>query len=209
MKANIILPERYHLRKVHNGDAVDLKILTAARELLFSMGMNSVTIAEIARQAGVSRPTIYRRYADVGNILLYILQSEVEELIHSIPRVKGTGLEQLVATAKAMINCAVKRGFIQRLALSEPALFNTYTMERLGGGQRLVHEAVIAPLVRKGQEDSSIREGDPDEMSLQVLFLSMNAVMNATIFSKELSKKRWLLSFEEILIGYLKKEERN
>ncbi|BCQ07834.1 TetR family transcriptional regulator [Mycobacterium heckeshornense] len=42
---------------------IDAAILTAARELLVERGYGGVTFDEVARRAGVTRPTVYLRFA--------------------------------------------------------------------------------------------------------------------------------------------------
>lgn len=42
---------------------LDTRILRATRELIAEVGVGGVTIAAVAERAGVSRPTIYRRWA--------------------------------------------------------------------------------------------------------------------------------------------------
>ena len=47
---------------ISNAESVDVgdRILTAAASCVRDFGVRRVTLAEIARRAGVSRPTVYR-----------------------------------------------------------------------------------------------------------------------------------------------------
>lgn len=57
---------------------VDVRILTAARAVLDAEGPDAVTVARVAREAGVGRPTVYRRYADAAELLRGVLFLELQ-----------------------------------------------------------------------------------------------------------------------------------
>ncbi|EFP22936.1 LOW QUALITY PROTEIN: putative transcriptional regulator, TetR family, partial [Mycobacterium tuberculosis SUMu004] len=44
-------------------------MLRAAASCVVDYGVDRVTLAEIARRAGVSRPTVYRRWPDTRSIM--------------------------------------------------------------------------------------------------------------------------------------------
>ncbi len=55
---------------ISNDAVADLgdRILDAAAACVLAFGIDRVTLAEIARRAGVSRPTVYRRWPDTRSI---------------------------------------------------------------------------------------------------------------------------------------------
>ena len=61
------------------GESVDLgdRILAAADSCVRDFGAHRVTLAEIARRAGVSRPTVYRRWPDTRTILAALLTRRI------------------------------------------------------------------------------------------------------------------------------------
>ena len=64
---------------ISNADAVDVgdRILAAAASCVRDFGIERVTLAEIARRAGVSRPTVYRRWPDTRSILASLLTDRI------------------------------------------------------------------------------------------------------------------------------------
>ena len=50
-------------------DATDAHILDRAAELIIARGTAALTIAELARAAQVSRPTIYRRWSSADDVV--------------------------------------------------------------------------------------------------------------------------------------------
>lgn len=57
---------------------VDAQILDAAREVMRAEGLDALSIAEVARRAGVGRPTVYRRYPDRLELALAVLYHDLD-----------------------------------------------------------------------------------------------------------------------------------
>ena len=55
------------------------KILAEAEKLLWKFGVKSVTMDDIARQAGISKKTIYQHFADKDDVVLQVMQSHLEQ----------------------------------------------------------------------------------------------------------------------------------
>jgi len=70
--------------KTSPGRPVDLSkdrdILAAGRALLFENGPQAVTMEAVARQAGVAKPTLYRRYANRDELLAAVAMNESESM---------------------------------------------------------------------------------------------------------------------------------
>jgi len=56
---------------------MDDRILEAAAYCVTAYGVERVTLAEIARRARVSRPTVYRRWSDIRSVLAALLTARV------------------------------------------------------------------------------------------------------------------------------------
>lgn len=61
---------------IRNEEIGDL-VLDAARRCLIRSAGRRVTVSEVAREAGVSRPTVYRRWLDITEIVRTLLTREV------------------------------------------------------------------------------------------------------------------------------------
>ena len=72
-----------------NTDPVSLSILNAARESVIENGLGKTRMTSIAKLVGVSRPTLYSRYASVRDVAATLLTHEVVNvllLVDSLPR---------------------------------------------------------------------------------------------------------------------------
>ena len=58
----------------------DRDILAAGRALLFEQGPQAVTMEAVARNAGVAKPTLYRRYANRDALLAAVALNESESM---------------------------------------------------------------------------------------------------------------------------------
>ncbi len=61
---------------------VRAKVLAAASDLVASKGLQNVTMPEIAQRAGVAATSLYRRWGDVGSLLL---EMAAERLARTFP----------------------------------------------------------------------------------------------------------------------------
>ena len=62
---------------------------------MIDFGVDRVTLAEIARRAGVSRPTVYRRWPDTRSVLAALLTSHITAALDEVPA-RGSGRAALV-----------------------------------------------------------------------------------------------------------------
>ncbi|EFV13615.1 hypothetical protein HMPREF9336_01536 [Segniliparus rugosus ATCC BAA-974] len=70
-------------------DATSERILEAARDELFSFGIRRTTVEGIARRAGVSHMTVYRRWPAKNDLLLAVVIREIEGLFAAVDREVG------------------------------------------------------------------------------------------------------------------------
>jgi TetR/AcrR family transcriptional regulator, repressor for uid operon len=61
-----------------DADAKTLAILAGAREVVVDLGLRRLTVDEIVRRSGVSRMTVYRRFAGRDEIVVAVIRRELE-----------------------------------------------------------------------------------------------------------------------------------
>lgn len=190
---------------------VDAQILDAARSCIEEFGIKRTTLAEVARRAGVSRPTVYRRWRDTGTLIADLLTREVLDLIPldtagNVDGATGSDIparERLVATV--VDGCASLRAhpLFDKMFRTDSDLLLTYIVERLGRSQRTLISH-LATLIGAGLRDGSIRPGDPQEMATMVLLIAQSAVQSARMVAAQLPAERLQQELARALDGYLR-----
>ncbi|MFF2656241.1 TetR/AcrR family transcriptional regulator [Kitasatospora sp. NPDC058032] len=187
-----------HYRERGTDDA----ILDAAADLIVQFGVGRTQLAEIARRAGVSRPTVYRRWPDVRAVIGALLTREIAATRDAV-RLTGT---DRAAFVDGVVEVAVRLrdhpvlGALLRSADSD-TLFE-YVVDRLGASQRGLLEALRAGIAQ-GQRHGSIRAGEPVELAAMVLLIAQSTVQSHRMVAPLLSEAAWRRELARALDGYL------
>jgi AcrR family transcriptional regulator len=144
----------------------DDPILDAARAAVLDFGVRRTTVIEVARRAGLSRMTVYRRYPDAQALIREVMAREFRALIEraQAQAVGDTARERAVAAAITTVELLRRNPVVVRLLELEPELLVPYLVGRPGRFQALARE-VLAQGLRAGLEDGSIHDGDPEAMA--------------------------------------------
>ncbi|MDG5482531.1 TetR/AcrR family transcriptional regulator [Mycolicibacterium gadium] len=178
------------------------RILTAAAECVLAFGVDRVTLAEIARRAGVSRPTVYRRWPDTRSVLAALLTSRVIGVLDTVPsRQVGRGplVERIVTVAELLRRDDV----VMSVLRSTPDLAMIYIAERLGTSQQVLLDAVAAD-IKLAQEEGSVRPGDPRQLGAMCLLITQSAIQSGQIVAPILDADALATELAHSLNGYLK-----
>lgn len=162
--------------------SVEDTVLDAARSCILEHGVKRTTLAEIARRAKVSRPTVYRRWADTRAVVSSLLTREIGALIPGFDATASGRAQIVTAVGVAADRIRVHPLFVKILR-SDPDVLATYILHRLGTSQSLIIEALTG-LIVAGQRDSSIRAGDPATQATLVLLMVQSAVQSAEMVSE-------------------------
>jgi AcrR family transcriptional regulator len=181
--------------------STDDAILDAAAELIVHLGVPRTQLAEIARRAGVSRPTVYRRWSDVRAVISALLTREVLGAAQALGPT-GDDRESLVAGMVEVAAQVRDHPVLSALLLSDPQIFREYVIERLGTSQRGLLDA-LADGIARGQRHGSIRDGRPTEMAVMVLLIAQSTVQSYRMVAELLPEPAWRRELTRALNGYL------
>jgi len=151
-------------------------LLDATRECVLEVGVRRTTLTDVAKRAGVSRMTLYRRYPDVDHLVRDLMTREFAALLD---QTNGTGnaREQLVSRAADAIRLLSANPLMQRVLSLDAEMMLPYLVDRLGSTQRLVEEFLVAQ-IEAGHIDGSIRFGDAKTQARVVLLTTQSMVLS-------------------------------
>ena len=175
------------------------RILHAAASCVVDFGVDRVTLAEIARRAGVSRPTVYRRWPDTPSIMSALLTRHITEVMREAP-VHGDDRESLVKQIVTVADLLRRDELVMSVLHSE--LARVYITERLGASQQMLIDALAARL-HVAQRSGSVRAGDPLQMATMVLLIAQSTIQSDEIVRPILDAEALAAELTYSLNGYL------
>jgi AcrR family transcriptional regulator len=178
------------------------RILEAAAHCVMTYGVDRVTLAEIARRARVSRPTVYRRWPDTRSILAALLTSRIVGVLDEVPS-RGVGREALVERIVAVALRLRRDEVIMSVLLKAPDLAMIYIAERLGTSQQILLDAVASD-IKLAQEEGSVRSGDPLQLAAMCLLITQSTIQSGQIVAPILDADALDVELAHSLNGYLK-----
>ncbi|MEU4533991.1 TetR/AcrR family transcriptional regulator [Streptosporangium sp. NPDC023825] len=156
----------------HNADAERTdRVLDAARETVLAVGVRRTTLTDVARRAGLSRMTIYRRWPDVRTLVADLMTREWVRVADRF------STEDPVASAVAVVRALRGHPLWRKIVEVDPELLLPYLLDRRGASHEAMLTLVEAAIVR-GQQGGSVRPGDPARLSRAVLLTAQSFLIS-------------------------------
>lgn len=188
---------------ISNDESVDIgdRIMAAAASCVRDFGVERVTLAEIARRAGVSRPTVYRRWPDTRTLLAALLTDRVTGAWRDVPPT-APGRAGLVARIVEGVQRLRTDDVVASVLRSAPDVVMVYITGRLGTSQQILID-LVADELRAAQTDGSVRPGDVRQMAAMVLLIAQSAMQSGPIVEPILDADALAGELSHALNGYL------
>lgn len=180
---------------------IEKQVLDAAATCVVDFGFARVTLAEIARRAGVSRPTIYRRWPDTTSVLTSLLTQRITDAADQIPA-QGPSREHLVARITTVVELLRRDAVIMAVLRTAPEVAIVYITQRLGTSQHLLIDAIETGITR-GQQHGSIRAGNPRQLAVMVLLTAQSALQSGFLVESIIDSDDLAHELTYMLNGYL------
>lgn len=181
------------------------RILAAAADCVLAFGVDRVTLAEIARRAGVSRPTVYRRFPDTQSILAALLTARIVGVLDRTGS-RGPGRDALVSRMVTVAGKLRHDEVIMAVLHSAPELAMVYIAERLGTSQQILIDALAGELKlaqETGLGGDRVRAGDPRQLATMCLLITQSAIQSAQMVEPILDSATLAGELARALNGYL------
>lgn len=148
--------------------------LDAARDNILAVGWRRTTLTDVAKRAGVSRMTMYRRWPDMRSLLADLLVREwgglIDDALVSADGSIADGVVRTVAALRA-------NELFRRIVEVDPELLLPYLLERRGRNQDHILE-LMAAAIAAGQSDGTVRAGDPALLARTLLLAVQGFVIS-------------------------------
>ncbi|MDO3649649.1 TetR/AcrR family transcriptional regulator [Nocardia mangyaensis] len=182
--------------------STDVAILDATRACVVDFGVRRTTLTEVARRAGVSRPTVYRRWPDTGSLIAELLVRELRTIVGETMPDTGLGRDRLVRGIVAGAGAIRSNAVFAKIFRTDTDLMLTYVFGRLGRNQRTLIE-LFAASIQLGHDDGSIRSGDAQQMATMLLLITQSAVQSAGTVEPLLAGAQFDAELSRAIEGYL------
>jgi AcrR family transcriptional regulator len=158
----------------------DDDLLDAARDCVLAVGLRRTTLTDVARRAGVSRMTMYRRWPDMASLVADLMTREwsaaariaADDAVGDTARARTVdGLVRGVATLRA-------HPVFRRIVELDPEILLPYLVDRRGTSQDHILDQLTGAL-EEGRADGSLRTTDPALLARTVLLTAHGFVLSA------------------------------
>jgi AcrR family transcriptional regulator len=183
-------------------DTTELRILDAAAALIPMHGIDGLTLTGIAKQAGVSRPTVYRRWPGTDEVVRAALLRTTIGLIEqlgSAPSDRAEIVESIVRFSRLFRTDPIFGTLLRR----QPEVFTRYSLQRIGSSQRLILRW-LAESVASGQQAGSVRPGDEQQIAVMLLLISQSAILSHHTVSSLIGDAELDAQLGAAIDGYLR-----
>ncbi|ANZ23877.1 MULTISPECIES: TetR/AcrR family transcriptional regulator [Rhodococcus] len=141
------------------------QILEATETAFQRYGVVKTTMDDVAKEAGVSRPTIYRYFRDRDTLIAAVIEVRSRRLFdqaRAYLRKRKTFAEQVVDGLIFLVDRGRKDPIIRLIVSPEHMDMATALLGSSGLAKRLTHE-MWAPLMDEARERGEVREGVSDD----------------------------------------------
>jgi AcrR family transcriptional regulator len=159
-------------------------VLDAARDCVLAVGVRRTTLTDVARRAGVSRMTIYRRWPDVRSLVADLMTREWAGVVAGVaPPGDGAPVRpQAVAALVAGAAALRRHPLFHKIIEVDPEVLLPYILERRGTSQEAMLAALEATL-RAGHRDGTVRACHPARQARSVLLVLQSFAMSGHIMA--------------------------
>jgi len=180
---------------------VEERILDAAADCVLAFGVDRVTVAEIARRAAISRPTVYRRHPDTRSILAALLTARITQALDAVPSA-GVGRAPLVDRVVGVAQLVRRDDVVMSVLRQDPNLAMSYLSERLGTSQQMLLDTVAGE-IKSAQDEGSVRPGDVRQLAVMCLLITQSTILAAQMVEAILPADDLVTQLTLALNGYL------
>lgn len=171
------------MQECNKADCSPDPVLDAAHATVLDFGLRRTTLTEVAKRAGLSRMTVYRRYADAPELMRALMTREFGAVIaRAEAEAEAAGIEdgheRIVTAVVLTFEALTEHPLMLRLLEVDPEVLLPYVTERIGEFQRAGRTA-LAGWIAEAQRTGSVRAGDAEAMAAAIELAGRGVVLCA------------------------------
>jgi TetR/AcrR family transcriptional repressor of uid operon len=161
------------------------RILRAAQLVFARGGYDATSVAEICRQAGVSKGALYHHFPTKQSVFLALLEEWLTELDAGIEALRQEALDmpqallQMASLTRHIFNAADGRLTMFLEFWSQASLDPTVWQATIAPYRR--YQRFFASLVREGIEAGSMRDVDPDVAAHLIVSVAVGLLLQGLL----------------------------
>ncbi|MEV4332741.1 TetR family transcriptional regulator [Streptomyces sp. NPDC049597] len=170
----------------HNHADADA-VLDAARDCVLAVGVRRTTLTDVARRAGVSRMTLYRRWPDVRTLVGDLMTREwIAVAVGAMPDpAAGTPVRARVVDGLVAGVAAFRaHPLFHKILDVDPELLLPYVIDRRGASQDALL-GLLTGALDEGHEDGSVRRVHTDLQARSLLLVVQSFVLSLRTMTEE------------------------
>lgn len=162
-------------------------MLDAVRDCVLAVGVRRTTLADVARRAGVSRMTLYRRWPDLRTLVGDLMTREwIDVATRAIPEptpdtvTRARIVDGLVTGVEAFRAHPLFRKIVD----VDPELLLPYVLDRRGTSQ-VALLGLLAEALREGHTDGSVRITHTERQARALLLVVQSFALSLRTMTDE------------------------
>ncbi|OQQ13552.1 TetR family transcriptional regulator [Streptomyces sp. M41(2017)] len=162
-------------------------VLDAVRDCVLAVGVRRTTLTDVARRAGVSRMTLYRRWPDVRSLVGDLMTREWIDVATSAmpePRSDGRTRTLIVDGLVAGIEAFRAHPLFRKIIDVDPELLLPYVLDRRGASQEALL-GLLADALKEGHADGSVRRAPVDRQARALLLVVQSFTLSLRTMTDE------------------------
>ncbi|MGW4048781.1 TetR/AcrR family transcriptional regulator [Streptomyces sp. NPDC004721] len=162
-------------------------VLDAVRDCVLAVGVRRTTLTDVARRAGVSRMTLYRRWPDVRSLVGDLMTREwIAVALGAMPeRRPGSNARTLIVDGLvAGVRAFRAHPLFRKIVDVDPELLLPYVLDRRGASQEALL-SLLADHLREGHADGSVRAGHTERQARSLLLVVQSFTLSLRTMTEE------------------------
>ncbi|MFD9590216.1 TetR/AcrR family transcriptional regulator [Streptomyces sp. NPDC059980] len=175
------------IRHNHSDRSDSDPVLDAVRDCVLAVGVRRTTLTDVARRAGVSRMTLYRRWPDVRSLVGDLMTREwIDVATGAMPEPRSDGQTRalIVDGLVAGIEAFRAHPLFRKIIDVDPELLLPYVLDRRGASQEALL-GLLADALKEGHADGSVRRAPVDRQARALLLVVQSLTLSLRTMTDE------------------------